>query len=98
MLNNAKFVLATILVSIMLLSLVVGTCCLRLTEPVAGSPPASAYTGPTTFWVYAAVSWAVTFVTMIILLYGTYCWASCAAPSVEVVRVKTSRRKSACVY
>ena len=92
MLSNAKFVLATILVSIMLLSLIAGTACLALTNAAVMG---TGYTSPTTFWVYAAISWAITFVLAVILLYGAYCWVSCMPPP---DCPKPSRRKSACAY
>lgn len=94
MMGNAKFLVATILVSLLLLGLIVGTTCLKLTELPAGSDP---YTSPTTFWVYAAFAWAIAFVMLVVLLYAAYLWASCCMPAVASA-CKPKRRTSSCVY
>ena len=92
MLNNGKFVAAAVLLSLLLLSLILGTVCLRLTE-FNGT---NVYTSSTTFWVYMAVAFAITFVLLVILLYMAYYWAACCYK--PPVCVKPPMRRRSCAY
>lgn len=64
--------MVVLLMSLMLFGLVVGTLCL------GGAGNKSAYVASqTTYWVYAAISFAIGVVALLVMLYLAYAW-SCA--------------------
>jgi multisubunit Na+/H+ antiporter MnhB subunit len=72
--GGAFFMGAVILLSLLLFGLIVGTLCLKNAQTTSAS---QYVTSTTTYWVYAAIAFAIGVIMLLILLYLGYAW-SCA--------------------